>query len=145
MSQVKKERPPTRRGRPPTGQVTLVGTRTSPKGEILQGEIVEFTLDPTRMEKVLGATTAFRRGWAEGFYGRPQRTRAHVEQDRIRSLMPVLARAIEVFGNSDKATRWMQRPNRALGQKTPIEMLGAKEGRKEVEELLGRIEYGVYS
>ena len=61
------------------------------------------------------------------------------------SLAPVLTRAIAVFGNSEKATRWMERPNRALAQKTPVQMLATEKGRKEVEELLGRIEYGVYS
>ena len=57
----------------------------------------------------------------------------------------ILARAIEVFGSSEKATRWMERPNRALSQKNPIQMLATEEGRREVQELLGRIEHGVYS
>ncbi len=122
------------------GQVTLVGTRAGPLAEI-----VEFTVDPARMEKVLGATTTSRKAdGADLVYQRPKGY-GYVEQSSMQFLAPLLARAIEVFGNSDKATRWMGRPNRALGQKTPIEMLGTKEGRKEVEELLGRIEYGVYS
>jgi putative toxin-antitoxin system antitoxin component (TIGR02293 family) len=165
VSQFKKERRITKRGRPSKGQVTLIGTRTLQPGDRVKGvvtskgqvtligtrtgpkaEIVEFSVDPVRMEKVLGATTTSRKAdGADVLYTSRRDTAFQTEHPSMQSLTPVLTRAIEVFGNSEKATRWMERPNRALGQKTPIEMLGTEEGRKEVEELLGRIEYGVYS
>jgi putative toxin-antitoxin system antitoxin component (TIGR02293 family) len=57
----------------------------------------------------------------------------------------VIARAIEVFGNSEKAASWLDRPNRVLAGATPRSFLSTPEGREKVLTVLGRIEHGVYS
>ena len=41
--------------------------------------------------------------------------------------------------------RWLQKPNRALGGAIPIDLLSSDLGADQVETILGRIEYGVYS
>ena len=58
---------------------------------------------------------------------------------------PMLARAIEVFGSKQVASRWFQRPNPALKRKAPLDVVTSARGRKKVEAILGRIEQGVIS
>jgi putative toxin-antitoxin system antitoxin component (TIGR02293 family) len=53
--------------------------------------------------------------------------------------------AVEVFGDPSLAREWMNSPLIALGGKTPLEFLATKEGAREVEALLGRIEHGDFS
>jgi len=53
--------------------------------------------------------------------------------------------ATEMIGNADKAAQWLRTPNRALGGEIPIDQLDTDLGAKEIENILGRIAYGVYS
>jgi len=56
-----------------------------------------------------------------------------------------LAKAIDTLGDREKAAHWLTVPNRALGGEIPITLLDTSAGAHEVEALLDRIEYGVYS
>lgn len=67
------------------------------------------------------------------------------ESDRLVRLARILAYAIEVFGDEENATKWLRRPNRALGGDIPLTLLDTDVGSREVEAILGRIQYGVYS
>jgi putative toxin-antitoxin system antitoxin component (TIGR02293 family) len=67
------------------------------------------------------------------------------ESDRTVRLARVYATAVEMIGNADKAAQWLRTPNRALGGEVPIDQLDTDLGVKEVENILGRIAYGVYS
>lgn len=53
--------------------------------------------------------------------------------------------AREVFGSEQKAERWFASPVRALGAVTPWSQMSTKAGMRRVEQVLGRIAYGVYS
>jgi putative toxin-antitoxin system antitoxin component (TIGR02293 family) len=53
--------------------------------------------------------------------------------------------ATEVFENAEIAEDWLKSPNPALGRKTPNNLLDTNAGIEQVRNLLGRIEYGVYS
>jgi hypothetical protein len=55
------------------------------------------------------------------------------------------AKAIDVLGTPEKADSWLQAPNRALGGATPISLIGTGAGAQEAINVLGRIEYGVFS
>ncbi len=68
-----------------------------------------------------------------------------VESDRVYRLARIAARAEEVFGDLVKARTWMLRPNRALGNVLPLNLLDTDEGTRQVEAVLGRIEHGVWS
>jgi putative toxin-antitoxin system antitoxin component (TIGR02293 family) len=50
-----------------------------------------------------------------------------------------------MIGNAGKASEWLRTPNRALGGLAPIDQLDTDLGVREVENILGRIAYGVYS
>jgi putative toxin-antitoxin system antitoxin component (TIGR02293 family) len=57
----------------------------------------------------------------------------------------IIARVEEVFGSREKAEIWLNEPNRALNLQRPLDLLDTDEGAKQVEEVLIRIEHGVFS
>ncbi len=67
------------------------------------------------------------------------------ESDRAMRLARVIAHAMEMIGDDAKAVSWLSTPNRALGGERPVDQLDTDMGAREVEALLGRIAYGVYS
>jgi len=67
------------------------------------------------------------------------------ESDRMVRLARVFATAVEMIGEEEKAVEWLQTPNRALAGRRPLDELDTDVGAREVEDLLGRIAYGVYS
>jgi putative toxin-antitoxin system antitoxin component (TIGR02293 family) len=67
------------------------------------------------------------------------------ESDRVVRLARVLALAKETLGDMEKASRWLQTSNRALDGDRPIDRLDTDAGVRSVEQILGRIEYGLYS
>jgi putative toxin-antitoxin system antitoxin component (TIGR02293 family) len=50
-----------------------------------------------------------------------------------------------VFDDESVAAEWLRAPNLALGDVAPLAMADTELGAREVDDLLGRIEYGVYS
>ena len=67
------------------------------------------------------------------------------ESDRTVRLAQVYATAAETLGDGDKAAQWLKTPNRALRGGRPLDQLDTDPGGREVEDILGRISYGVYS
>ncbi len=67
------------------------------------------------------------------------------ESDRTVRMARVYANAVEMIGDRDNAIRWLGTPNRALGGETPLDQLDTDTGSRMVEDILGRIAYGVYS
>ena len=68
------------------------------------------------------------------------------ESDRLVSISRLLSLSIELFeGDKAKAFRWFMNSNRALGNLSPLEMAATETGSREVENLIGRLEHGVFS
>ena len=67
------------------------------------------------------------------------------ESDRTVRLAQVYATAVETLGDADKAATWLKTPNRVLRGGRPLDQLDTDPGVREVEDVLGRIAYGVYS
>ena len=61
------------------------------------------------------------------------------------SLMRAYQKATEIFGEEKKAVKWLKTPNTVLGGISPVQALNSRFGAEEVMDILGRIEYGVYS
>ena len=59
----------------------------------------------------------------------------------------IWARALEVFGNEEKARHWMQTALPILGGSTPEQyaLSDNEEKQREVLTILGQIDYGIYS
>jgi hypothetical protein len=53
--------------------------------------------------------------------------------------------ANRVFGNEDKANRWLNRPLKKLYGKTPLDIAQTGIGAEAVLELLGQIEHGMFA
>jgi len=67
------------------------------------------------------------------------------ESDRAVRLAQVYSTAAETLGDEQKASAWLKTPNRALRGGRPLDQLDTDPGVREVEDVLGRIAYGVYS
>lgn len=67
------------------------------------------------------------------------------ESDRTVRMARVYANAVEMIGDEGKAIEWLRTPNRALGGEKPLDHLDTDVGARTVEDVLGRIAYGVYS
>jgi putative toxin-antitoxin system antitoxin component (TIGR02293 family) len=67
------------------------------------------------------------------------------ESDRMVRAARVYANAVEMIGDKEKAIEWLSTPNRALGGERPLDQLDTDMGARMVEDILGRIAYGVYS
>ncbi|HEX8241841.1 MAG TPA: MbcA/ParS/Xre antitoxin family protein [Longimicrobium sp.] len=57
----------------------------------------------------------------------------------------IVEHAIETFGSRAKAEQWLRRPNRALGNDKPEDLLEQEEGVVRLEKVLGRIDHGLFS
>jgi putative toxin-antitoxin system antitoxin component (TIGR02293 family) len=67
------------------------------------------------------------------------------ESERVARLMRVYVRALEVFEDRGKAKIWLGNPLRVLGGKSPMELMMSEQGAREVEQVLGRLENGVFA
>lgn len=68
------------------------------------------------------------------------------ESERVLRIATVLERAERLFeGDRPAALAWLGAPHRALGGETPLEVARTEVGAREVEELIGRLEHGVFS
>ncbi len=68
-----------------------------------------------------------------------------VLSEKIVGLADIYSYGYEVFENEDRFNQWMFTSNQALGGKTPYELIDNQFGREEVRNVIGRIDYGVYS
>lgn len=68
-----------------------------------------------------------------------------LESDRVLRFARLMGRAIEVLESEEDARRWLTTPQFGLGGAVPLEYADTEVGAREVEDLLGRIEHGVYS
>lgn len=67
------------------------------------------------------------------------------ESEHVLRIAALLDKAIGVFDSLEDARDWFKTPNLSLGEATPLVYADTEVGGREVENLLGRIEYGVYS
>lgn len=56
-----------------------------------------------------------------------------------------IARGLSLFEDEAKLNRWLHKPNKALKGKIPFEMLRYPTGIKLVNQIMGRIEEGIYT
>jgi putative toxin-antitoxin system antitoxin component (TIGR02293 family) len=67
------------------------------------------------------------------------------ESDRIYRVARVFSHATQLLGDAAEAAQWFRAPHIALNMTTPLELLDTDAGTLQVEEILGRIEHGLYS
>lgn len=65
--------------------------------------------------------------------------------ERVVRFARLFAIAEDVFEDQTAARDWLNRPAKALGGEKPIDYADTEIGAREVENLLGRIEHGVFA
>lgn len=99
------------------------------------------TLKPVDIGQVIGMG-------AHAMQQRAQRLDAQLSREqgsRAWKFEEILTTATETFGSQSEAERWLSTPAMALNQRRPIDLLASSAGTELVEELLGRLRYGVFT
>ena len=66
------------------------------------------------------------------------------ESDRTLRVARIMTLADQVFGNREKALRWLRRENQRLSSRNPLEMLRSEAGGDLVRQMLYQIDEGIY-
>jgi putative toxin-antitoxin system antitoxin component (TIGR02293 family) len=66
--------------------------------------------------------------------------------DRVLRFARLFRLATDLHDGDEEAARaWLSKPARALDGETPLDHAGTEAGAREVENLIGRLEHGVYT
>lgn len=66
------------------------------------------------------------------------------ETDKALRLQRVGSLALNVFGDRDKAGRWLRKPKASLNGATPLDFLASEAGGRHVEDMLIHIDSGTF-
>ena len=66
------------------------------------------------------------------------------ESERLVRFARLIGRSMEVFGSEEAAREWLKTPNPGTAAETPLSYADTEFGAREVENLLGRLEHGVF-
>jgi putative toxin-antitoxin system antitoxin component (TIGR02293 family) len=67
------------------------------------------------------------------------------ESERILRIASLFDRALQVLHSHNRVQVWFKSSQKGLGGQTPLEYADTEPGAREVEDLLGRLEHGVFS
>jgi putative toxin-antitoxin system antitoxin component (TIGR02293 family) len=67
------------------------------------------------------------------------------ESDRLARVARLYDLAVRVFGNPEKARRWLTRPKDRFDGRTPVNMMRSEAGGRGVEEMLYQIDEGMFA
>jgi len=68
------------------------------------------------------------------------------ESERLLRIANLYEKSLELFeGDRQAAVSWLSSPNKDLGHQTPLAYAKTEIGAREVEDLIGRLEHGVFS
>lgn len=101
------------------------------------------------------AETGFAPAEIASIVGIPERTLARRktsgrlspdESERLLRVSSIFEKASALFeGDVDEALDWLTQPKKALGDKVPLNYSRTEVGAREVENLIGRLEHGVFT
>jgi putative toxin-antitoxin system antitoxin component (TIGR02293 family) len=99
------------------------------------------TLKPIEVTRAVGVSlrTLQRRSHA------PRARLSREQSGRTWKFAEILAKATAVLGDQTQAERWLAMPAIALDRRRPVDLLSSPAGNELVEQLLGRMEHGVYT
>ena len=117
-------------------------SRGLPRGALthLIGQVAVLR-DPAGLEHAVGISQRT----VQRFKLAPDQKLSPEQSGRAWKFAEILAKATQVFGSQEDAEDWLKRPAMALDQRRPLDLLATPAGTKLVEDLLGRIQYGVYT
>jgi putative toxin-antitoxin system antitoxin component (TIGR02293 family) len=107
--------------------------------DFLAGYLADQSITKAALFRILGSARTLQRKRTDN-----ARLSFHVS-DRLARVARLLVRTEEAIGDASRGRRWLAQPNRALGGERPLDLLDSDAGTHAVEQILGRIEHGVYS
>lgn len=149
---VRREQRPARMVRRVKGLYTSLGVATTDTSELIRK--IEAGLAFAALQRLdkhsgLGVSTL------ASIIGIPERTLARrkasgklspEESERLVRISGIFEQTMTLFENDlTAAVRWLTSPKKALDNQQPIQYARTELGAREVENLLGRLEYGVFS
>jgi putative toxin-antitoxin system antitoxin component (TIGR02293 family) len=107
------------------------------------GEVIRFVeeagLTQQEAAALLGLPLRTFQRWVSG----PGRKLDPTTGGRYYRAIKIIEHATALLGPMATTLAWLRSPQRALGFRIPLELLATEPGAEAVEDLLGRIEYGV--
>ena len=85
------------------------------------------------------------RKWSRARAGGSDGLLSPVESDRLLRASQVFEHARAVFDDDHDAVAWFSIPNHALSGETPLSLMDTDAGVHQVDDVLTRIEFGVYA
>ena len=68
------------------------------------------------------------------------------ESERLLRVSGVFEKALELFeGDADRARQWLTTPKKELDNVPPLQLARTEIGARDVEDLIGRLEHGVFT
>jgi len=67
------------------------------------------------------------------------------ESDKLARLVRIYDLTVQVFGDREKAIRWLNHPKQRYDARTPLQMLRTELGGRMVEEMLIQIDEGMFA
>ena len=68
------------------------------------------------------------------------------ESERLLRISAIFEDAVDLFeGDAAAAVNWLTSPRKALGGRSPLVYARTETGAREVENLIGRLEHGIFS
>ena len=69
-----------------------------------------------------------------------------MESERLLRISNIFEKAVKVFeGDTDAAVQWLTTPKKGLSGHLPLQYSRTEPGAREVENLIGRVEDGVFA
>jgi hypothetical protein len=73
------------------------------------------------------------------------RALTQTEIDRANRLARIVELSERVFGDAEKSSRWLKKPRAKLSGQTPLALIATDAGAAVVEEMLHRIDHGMFA
>jgi putative toxin-antitoxin system antitoxin component (TIGR02293 family) len=135
-----------------SGRGASLGLGASTTAELIQR--VERGLSFTALRKFAGSS-GLRVSELAPMLGIPERTLARrrvsgklapEESERLLRISNLFEKAVQMFdGDVEPAVQWLTTPKKYLENEAPLRYARTELGAREVENLLGRLEHGVFS
>lgn len=110
------------------------------------GEAVEtmrtWSIPVARFAAILGCSE---RQWSRARTRAPNALLSRAASDRLLRTHRAIEHASAVFDDEEDTLVWLSAPNDALSGESPLSLLDTDAGVQLVEEVLTRVEFGVYS
>jgi len=129
----------------------VIGNESSIRmhGLILEGAPISIVSDLVRDFEALKDPAIFQKatGMSMRTYHRKKKQDrlTPVQGERTLRFKKLYEKAKEVFQSEDKAEEWMVSPALALSGERPVDLVATEYGAEMVEDVLTRLEYGVYT